>query len=40
VLTYDCLAARDGGGRIGTGWFMKPGTFREVEGVAHAYVTN
>jgi hypothetical protein len=40
ILRYDCVAARDPGGRVATGWFIKPGTFREVEGVAHTYVTN
>jgi hypothetical protein len=40
MLRYDCVAARDPGGRVATGWFMKPGTFREVEGVTHTYVTN
>jgi hypothetical protein len=31
-LTFDCPAVRDGGGTIPLGWFVKPGTYREVSG--------
>jgi len=31
-VTYDCPAARDGGGTIPQNWFVKPGTYREVSG--------
>jgi hypothetical protein len=30
AILYDCAAARTGGGRIPQGWFVKPGTYREV----------
>ena len=29
-LTYNCPAVRSGGGTIPQGWFVKPGTFRDV----------
>lgn len=31
-LTYNCPAVRNGGGKIPQGWFVKPGTYREVSG--------
>jgi len=33
-LTYNCPAVRDGGGTIPQGWFVKPGTYREVPGIS------
>jgi hypothetical protein len=33
-LTYNCPAVRDGGGTIPQGWFVKPGTYREVAGTS------
>lgn len=33
VIQYDCRAVRDGGGAF-SAWWMKPGTYREVEGTA------
>ena len=32
TITYDCAAARDGGGTIPTSWFVKPGTFVQLDG--------
>jgi hypothetical protein len=29
-VTYNCPKVRDGGGTLPQGWFVKPGTFREV----------
>ena len=29
-IVYNCAAARTGGGQIPQGWFVKPGTYREV----------
>ncbi len=31
-LTYNCPAVRNGGGKIPQGWFVMPGTYREVSG--------
>lgn len=31
-ITYDCPAARDGGGTVSQRWFIKPGTYREMSG--------
>jgi len=31
-IVYNCQAVRDGGGTLSEGWFLKPGTYREVEG--------
>lgn len=31
-ITYNCARVRDGGGQIPTGWFVKPGSYREVAG--------
>jgi hypothetical protein len=31
-VVYDCARVRDGGGQIPTGWFVKAGTYRQVEG--------
>src|SRR5207244_11918336 len=33
-LTYNCPAVRDGGGTIPQGWFVKPGTFKDVPGTS------
>jgi len=33
-LTYSCPAVRDGGGTIPQGWFVKPGTFKDVPGTS------
>jgi hypothetical protein len=32
TITYDCAAVRDGGGTIPQGWFVKPGTFVQLDG--------
>lgn len=32
TITYDCAAVRDGGGTIPTSWFVKPGTFVQLDG--------
>lgn len=32
TITYDCAAVRDGGGAIAQGWFVKPGTFVQLDG--------
>ena len=29
-IVYNCAAARTGGGQIPQGWFVKPGTYRDV----------
>lgn len=31
-IIYNCQAAKDGGGTISDGWFVKPGTFTEASG--------
>jgi hypothetical protein len=31
-LTYNCPAVRNGGGTIPQGWFVRPGTYKEVQG--------
>jgi hypothetical protein len=31
-ITYNCPSVRNGGGTIPQGWFVKPGTYREVAG--------
>lgn len=31
-LTYNCPAVRNGGNKIPQGWFVEPGTYREVSG--------
>jgi hypothetical protein len=33
-ISYDCESVRDGGNTIPQGWFVKPGTFREVSGTS------
>jgi len=31
-ISYNCRRVRDGGGFIPQGWFVKPGTYRDVDG--------
>jgi Tfp pilus assembly protein PilX len=31
-ISYNCRSVRDGGGFIPQGWFVKPGTYRDVDG--------
>ncbi len=33
-ITYNCPAVRTGGGTIPQGWFVKPGTYKEVPGTS------
>lgn len=32
TITYDCGAVRNGGGTLSQGWFVKPGTFVQIDG--------